>query len=235
MQMAPNDGRMIEAVNPSSILSAGIAHGHGLHEMLKAPRFKWAVSNVGPVEHLRSEYVGMRDELQTCERNLRLLRWANRSRMLKLRAAMAAIPLEEKWSSNGGNTVVTAGANDLMTQYFKGSAYTAAWYMLLVDNASFSAIAATDTIASHSGWLESTAYSNSTRVALSFGTASARALAASAASFSINATAIINGAGIVNNSTKGGTTGTLYSAGSFGATRSVLNGDTLNVTPTVSC
>lgn len=141
-----------------------------------------------------------------------------------------------KWRESFSNTVVTSGKNDLLTNYFKGSSYTAAFYVGLVDNASFSAIAAADTMASHAGWLESTAYSNANRPTLTLGSASAGSIdnSASKASFSINATATINGAFTTTNNTKGGTTGTLYSAGSFGSTRSVLNGDTLNVQVTLT-
>ena len=140
-----------------------------------------------------------------------------------------------KWRERFRNLVTTAGGNDLLTQYLKGSSYTAAWYLGLVTNTSFSAFAAGDTSASHAGWTESAAYSNSTRIALSFGTASAKSLAASGAVFNINATDTIHGAFVISNSTKSGTTGVLYSAGAFAADRSVLNGDTLTVTPTLSC
>jgi hypothetical protein len=141
-----------------------------------------------------------------------------------------------RWRETFRNLVTTAGKNDLLTQYFKGAAYTAAWFVGLVDNAAFSAIAAGDTSASHAGWAESTAYSNATRPALTLGTASAGSIdnSASKASFTINATAAINGAFTITNSTKGGSTGTLYSAGSFGAVRNVINGDTLNVQVTLS-
>ena len=139
-----------------------------------------------------------------------------------------------KWTESFTNLVTTAGKNDILTNQFKGSSYTAAWYLGLIDNAGFSAIAAGDTASSHAGWTESTAYSNANRPTLSFGTASAGSLAATAATFNINATATINGAFSITNSTKGGTTGVLYSAGSFGATRSVANLDTLNVTLTVT-
>jgi hypothetical protein len=58
---------------------------------------------------------------------------------------------------------------------------------------------------------------------------------ASKAQFSINATATIGGAFIVTNSTKGGTTGILYGGGAFTeGNRSVVNGDTLNVTVTLT-
>jgi hypothetical protein len=141
-----------------------------------------------------------------------------------------------KWIEEILNTVVTSGLNDLLTNYFKGSAYTAAFFVGLIDNASFTAIAAGDTMASHAGWLESSAYSNGTRPALTLGTASAGSIdnSASKAVFNINATVTMNGAFVTTNSTKGGTTGTLYGAASFGATRSLLNGDTLNVTVTLT-
>ena len=143
---------------------------------------------------------------------------------------------EVKWTETFFNTVMTGGKNDLLTNYFKGSAYTAAFFVGLVDNASFSAISAADTMASHAGWIESVAYSNSTRPALTLGTPSAGSVdnSASKASYTINATATINGAFTTTVSTKSGTTGVLYSAGSFGSTRSVLSGDTLNVQITLS-
>lgn len=165
--------------------------------------------NVGLVEHMRAPYFTYTFECRDAQGKL-------------------------KWVDGFTNLVTTTGKNDLLTQYFKGSAYTAAWYLGLVDNASFSSIAAADTAASHAGWIESTAYSNANRPTLAFGTASAASLAATAATFNINATATINGAFSITNQTKGGTTGLLYSAGSFGATRAVSNGDTLNVTLTVT-
>jgi hypothetical protein len=77
-----------------------------------------------------------------------------------------------KWVEEVPNLVTTVGKNDLLTQYFKGSAYTAAWFVGLVDNASFSAYAAADTMASHAGWIEGTPYSNGTRPTWTGGTAS---------------------------------------------------------------
>jgi hypothetical protein len=142
-----------------------------------------------------------------------------------------------KWSEEVYNTVMTAGINDLLTNYFKGSAYTAAFFVGLVDNASFSAYATADTMASHAGWLESAAYSNANRPTLTLGTPSAGSVdnSASKAVFNINATATILGAFVSTNSTKSGTTGILYGAASFtGGSRSVLSGDTLNVTVTLS-
>lgn len=140
-----------------------------------------------------------------------------------------------KWTDSFKNLVVTVGKNDLLTQYFKGSGYTAAWYLGLVDGASSPTYNAADTMSSHAGWSESTAYSNSTRPAPSFGSASSGSLATTATAFNINGTATIAGAFMTTDSTKSGTTGTLYSAGNFtGGSRAVANGDTLNVTYTAS-
>src|SRR5205809_7403263 len=60
-----------------------------------------------------------------------------------------------KWVEEVENLVVNAGLNDLLTQYFKGSAYTAAFYVGLKGAGT---VAAADTLASHGGWSEVTAY-----------------------------------------------------------------------------
>lgn len=140
-----------------------------------------------------------------------------------------------RWAEEGPNLIVTTGRNKLLDETLGGSAYTAAWYVGLIDNAGFTSIAAGDTMASHAGWSESSAYSQATRPQMSFAAASSGSKASSAnVSFSINATATINGAFLVDNSTKGGTTGTLFAGKSFSAARSVQSGDTLNVGYTAS-
>lgn len=141
-----------------------------------------------------------------------------------------------KWREEIENLVTTAGKNDALDKYLAGSAYTAAWYLGLVDGGSAPTYNAADTASSHAGWTESTAYSNSTRPAPTFSAASAGSKATSAAvAFNINATATIAGVFLISVSTKGGTTGVLYSCGSFsGGNKSAANGDTLNVTYTAS-
>jgi hypothetical protein len=141
-----------------------------------------------------------------------------------------------KWVEENPNLTVNAGLNDVLSQYFKGSTYTAAHYVGLIDNAAFSAIAAGDTMASHAGWAESTAYSNANRPTLTLGSVASQSVdnSASKAAFNVNATATIKGAFVTTNNTKGGSTGTLYGAAAFGSTRSVENGDTLNVQVTLT-
>lgn len=140
-----------------------------------------------------------------------------------------------KWEDTIQNLVVTVGKNDLLDKYFTGSAYTAAWYMGLVNSSPTPSYAAADTMASHAGWAESTTYSNATRPAPSWGSASAGSKATTATAFNINGTATIAGCFMTTDSTKGGTTGILYSAGNFtGGNKAVSSGDTLNVTYTAS-
>lgn len=146
-----------------------------------------------------------------------------------------------KWSEVISNLVVNQGLQDMNAKYFTGSSYTAAWYIGLYGAASSNNPAASDTAASHAGWTEITPYSNATRPTCTFGTPttanpSVATNSASPASFTINATATVGGAFLISNSTKGGTTGVLFSASDFQAPgdRTVASGDTLNVTYTFS-
>lgn len=146
-----------------------------------------------------------------------------------------------KWEAQEHNLVVNVGLQDMNTQYFTGSGYTATWYLGLYGAASSNNPAAGDTMASHAGWTEETGYSQSTRPACSFGTAttadpSVISNSGSPATFSINATATIGGAFLTSDNTKGGTSGVLFSAADFAAPgdRSVVSGDTITVTYTFS-
>jgi hypothetical protein len=148
-----------------------------------------------------------------------------------------------KWEDTIKNLVVTVGKNDLLDKYFAGSAYTAAWYMGLVDNASFTAYAVGDTLVSHTGWLENLGYtfsgSASNRATVAWGAASAGSKVSSAATFNITASSTILGAMMCNaqarSTTSNGGSGVLYSAGSFtGGSRVVISGDSLLITYTAS-
>ena len=148
-----------------------------------------------------------------------------------------------KWEDEIKNLVVTVGKNDLLDKYFAGSAYTAAWYMGLVDNASFSAYAAGDTLASHTGWLEYLNYtisgSSTNRATAAWNAASSGSKASTATTFTISGAggtvlgAILCATQARNTSSNGGA-GILYSAGSFATSRAVIAGDSLLVTYTAS-
>jgi hypothetical protein len=146
-----------------------------------------------------------------------------------------------KWEAKEHNLVVNEGLQFMNAKTFTGSSYTAAWYLGLYGAGASNTPAAGDTMASHAGWTEVTAYSQTTRPACNFGTPttadpSVATNSASAATFSINATTTVGGAFLTTDSTKGGTTGTLFSAADFQSPgdRSVVSGDTLSVTYTFS-
>ena len=98
------------------------------------------------------------------------------------------------------------------------------------------AAAAADTMASHAAWTEVVDYSQSVRQTLTLGTAAAGSIdnSASKATYSINGTATVAGAFINSDSAKSGTAGTLYGVVDFGSSRAVINGDTLEVTVTLT-
>jgi len=142
-----------------------------------------------------------------------------------------------KWSEEKHNLVVNVGLKDMNDKYFSGSSYTAAWYIGLYGAASSNDPAAGDTMSSHAGWTEVTAYAESTRPAATFGAAttadpSVITNSSSVAVFSINGTDTVGGAFLTTDNTKGGTTGILFSASDFQSPgdRSVVSGDVLNVT-----
>lgn len=148
---------------------------------------------------------------------------------------------EVVWEDEFSNLVLNGGKADLLDKYFAGAGYTAAWYMGLVDGDSAPTYNAADTMASHAGWTEATAYAAANRPTIAWNAASATgggagsagtgSKASTAVAFSINATDTIAGCFLASNNTKGGTSGIAYSAGSFsGGNRAVQSGDTLSIT-----
>lgn len=150
-----------------------------------------------------------------------------------------------KWSDTFKNTVMTVGKNVALDAFLAGSAYTVVGpFMGLISSVSFTAIVAADTMASHAGWLEAGGANAPTytapRKTAAWSAAAAGAKALSAAlSFAITGTGTIKGAFMVYGtgavSTIDNTAGTLLSAGLFsGGDRAVLNGDTVNVSYSMS-
>ena len=144
-----------------------------------------------------------------------------------------------KWKTSEHNLVVNEGLQNMNTQYFKGSTYTAALYLgLITGPGSGTTFAAADTLASKA-WTEFTDYSGS-RKAVTFGTAttadpSVISNSASPSSFTISgAGGVVAGAFLCTVSS--GTSGVLFSESDFQAPgdRTVVAGDTLNVTYTFS-
>ncbi len=176
------------------------------------------------------------------------------ARMSAIGAGLAAIGLKNRvtircfeyeggpllWEEINDNITVNEGLNDILSQYFKGSSYTASFFVGLVDNASFSAFAAGDTaaqIGGSNGWLESTAYTQSVRQTLTLGSVSAQSVdnSGSVASFTMNASGTLKGAFLDTNSTKAGTSGKLIAEVAFGGgNQPFVNGNVIQVTYTLT-
>jgi hypothetical protein len=146
-----------------------------------------------------------------------------------------------KWVAETPNLVVNVGLQYMAGVALTSTAQSTTWYLGLYGAASSNNPAAGDTMATHGGWTEVTDYSEANRPAATFAAAtnanpSVVTNTASKAVFSINATTTVGGAFLVNNNTKGGSTGTLFSAADFQSPgdRSVVSGDILNVTYTFS-
>ncbi len=143
-----------------------------------------------------------------------------------------------KWETTEHNLVVNEGLQNMNTEYFKGSTYSASFFLGLITGPAPNTFAAADTLASNS-WTEYTDYSGS-RKAVTFGTAttadpSVISNTASPASFTISgAGGTVAGAFLCT--VASGTSGVLFSESDFQAPgdRVVVSGDTLNVTYTFS-
>ena len=148
------------------------------------------------------------------------------------------------WEQTIDNVVCTVGKNLMLQTALTGSGYTVTGpYMGLISSVSYSAVSASDTIASHAGWTEAGSTNAPTfaaRIAPSFGTASAGAISTSTpVSFTMTSTGTLEGAFIVYGSgasaTLMNTGGTLLSAGAFtGGAQPVNSGNVVQVSYSLS-
>lgn len=132
------------------------------------------------------------------------------------------------WEEKINNLVVDEGLNDVLSQYFKGSSYTAAHYMGLKGAG---AIAAANTLASHAAWAEITAYSGD-RKAITLGAVASQSVdnTASPCQFTFTGSAAVDGIFVATVAT--GTSGVLFGAADFAATRNVIANDVLSIDAT---
>lgn len=135
------------------------------------------------------------------------------------------------------NDITNVGKNYILNVMFNGGTQIAnnSWFVGLISNTSYTALAAADTMSSHSGWTEFTSYSQSNRVAWGSQTATSQSTSnTTPATFDITGSGTVKGVFITSNSTISGTTGTLWATALFGADVPVTNGDQLKITYTVS-
>jgi hypothetical protein len=152
-----------------------------------------------------------------------------------------------KWAEDFDNVVCTEGKNEMLTMALKTTTTVVGPYLGLISSASYSAVAAADTMASHAGWLEAgttnapqwTTPAAGARGSPTMAAASSGSMAfSSAVSFSISTSGTIKGCFLCFSTgavtTNLNTSGKLWSAGLFSADKVVSNGDTLSVSYTTS-
>jgi len=133
------------------------------------------------------------------------------------------------------NGVTNVGKNSILGVGFNAIAQITAWYLGIIDNSGFSALAAADTMASHAGWNEFVSYAEATRVAWPEDAASGQQITNStSADFNINGSGTLNGIFLVSDNVKSGTAGTLWATASFASTIPVLASDVLKITYTIT-
>lgn len=133
------------------------------------------------------------------------------------------------------NLITNEGKNTILDIMFYTLAKISTWYAGLISSTSYSAVAVGDTMASHAGWTEFTSYAEANRVTWTTGAVASQAVTnGSPMVFSINGSGTVKGIFITSNNTKSGTTGKLWSAALFASDQAVVNGDTLNLTYTVT-
>jgi len=143
-----------------------------------------------------------------------------------------------KWKEEYDNLVVNQGLNNLLQEYFNGSSYTAAWKVGLKATGT---VSAGDTMGTH-GFTEITAYSTTggatsaaIRPTAILASASSQSVVTStAAVFSVIASASVAGGFLTTGTTVAGDGGVLYGAGDFTAIRTVIDGDVINVSLTLT-
>jgi hypothetical protein len=130
------------------------------------------------------------------------------------------------------NGITQTAINSMWDTWFRNGSPAAAWYIGLIDDTDYSAVDdEDDTIASHSGWTEINAdYDEATRPAWGPDAAASQAIANSLkATFTFNAAKDVRGAFVVNENTKGGSSGLLWNTGILDIKQSVVSGQTVKV------
>ena len=133
------------------------------------------------------------------------------------------------------NIVVNEGLNALLDIMFHNSLQVGTWYLGVFEG-NYTPVAGVTAATIVGDSTESAAYDESARPAFNEAAASGQTISntANRATFTFNATKTIYGAFLVSSPTKGGTSGTLFSAARFSSAKSVVNEDQLLLAYTFS-
>ena len=131
----------------------------------------------------------------------------------------------ERWSADGRllevrlakNGLTVPALNNVLEVYCRQQA-NSTWKIGLIDDASFTELAADDTMGSHPGWIENVDYSEGTRPLWGPGAASGQvSINPFGVRFTMTATKTINGLFLSSDAAKSGVAGLLFCTGSFDA------------------
>ncbi len=133
------------------------------------------------------------------------------------------------------NIVVDEGLSHTLSVVIAGGTQITAWYLGIYES-NYTPLAADTAATISANAIESTAYSELTRPAFTPGAVVSNSIdnSASRAVFTINAARTMYGVFLISESTKQSTLGTLMSAALFTNARSVIAGDQLFVTYTLT-
>lgn len=139
----------------------------------------------------------------------------------------------DEWEDH--NLVVNEGLNHLLDVVFHGTTPVSTWYLGVFEG-NYTPVATLTAATVTAASTECTAYDETTRQEYVEAAAAGQSItnAATKATFTFNATKTIYGAFLVSSSAKSATTGTLFSAARFGASKAVAALDQLLLTYTFS-
>lgn len=137
----------------------------------------------------------------------------------------------DEWEDH--NLAVDQGLNALLDIMFHGSTQITTWSLGLFEG-NYTPVAGVTAATIASAATECTAYDETTRQEFTEAAAASKSItnSASKATFTFNATKTIYGAFLISDGTKGGTSGTLFSAARFSSSKSVVDDDQLLLTYT---
>ena len=138
-----------------------------------------------------------------------------------------------KWEVEEHNIITNAGLNHVLETEFRNNTVVSAWFVGLKHAGN---VAAGDTLASHNGWTECLNYTTNNRMAYTTNAAASGSITNnnSKASFNIAVNNQVISGGLLA-SVANGTSGVLFSVVDFtGGNKTCDNGDTLQVTYTIS-
>lgn len=236
-----------EAAQANAMTAVAVAVGTLTREDAKAEG-RYIVTCREVIPEFKAEYDALFQRYMQATQRSALARMAERVGLLRMareiEEELHQFPMREVWCEPIENVVCTVGKNLTWDTAIAGSSYTATGpYMGLISSVSWSAVAAGDTMASHSGWTEAGSTNAPTFTARgtpAWSSASAGAkVTSSAVSYTMTSAGTLKGCFLVFGTgaviTLMSTAGTILSAGAFtGGDQAVSSGNVVTVTYSIS-